>query len=115
LGTLAQVTATSPETHTPAVVAALTGPERELLELLAEDGWPLLILRDRAGVQPIVLSLLQLGLVEVYGRPDDARAVPRAKADAILGAPESWDPSEGQTSWMICASPAGNALLESDP
>lgn len=93
---------------------ALTKPERELLDLLVEDGWPLIILRDRPDVQTTALSLLRRGLAEVYGRPDDARAIPPDEAEAILRAHESWKPGEGHPSWMICATPAGNALIGSD-
>jgi hypothetical protein len=94
--------------------AALAKPERELLGMLVEDGWPLVILRDRPDVQTTALTLVSRGLAEVYGRPDDASAVPPDEAEAILRAPESWDPSEGLATWTICATPAGNALLDSD-
>jgi hypothetical protein len=104
----------SPGAHTLPVEAALARPERELLALLVEDGWPLVILRDRPDVQTTALSLLRRGLADVYGRPHNAGAVPSDKAEEILGAPESWDPGEGRPVWIICATAAGNALLASD-
>jgi hypothetical protein len=96
------------------VEAALARPERELLELLVGDGWPLVTLRDRPDVQATALSLLRRGLAEVYGRPDDAGPVSSDEAEEILGAPGSWVPGEGQPVWMICATSAGNAVRESD-
>jgi hypothetical protein len=71
-------------------------------------------LRDRSDVRATALSLLRLGLVEVYGRSGDAGAVPSNEAEEILRAPESWVPGEGQPVWMICATSAGTAFLESD-
>ena len=98
----------------------LTAGERELLEQLTEDGFPLRVLAARdeaqqAHLQQTARSLLRKGLIEVYGRPDDARAVPQTEVEAILSAPESWDVDDCTSGiWFICVSPAGNALLQLD-
>jgi hypothetical protein len=90
----------------------LSSAERDLLEQLAEDGWPLRVLApndevERSRFRENAMSLLERGLLEVYGRADDASALPHEEAAAILSTPERWD------TWFICASPAGNALLQS--
>jgi hypothetical protein len=96
----------------------LTSEERELLEQLTDDGFPLRVLESRdeaqrAQLQRTAMSLLRNGLIEVYGRPDDASALPQAEAEAILSAPESWDVDDHTTGiWFISASPAGKRLLQ---
>ncbi len=109
------------ETNLPQEILSgvLTTVERELLGQLTGDGFPLRVVapRDeahRAEVRQTAMSLLRQGLIEVYGRPEDASAVTQTEAEAVLSAPESWDPDGDTVSWFMCASPAGSALLLSD-
>jgi hypothetical protein len=99
--------------------AGLSTAERGLLAQLADDGWPLPILaprdgEDRTRLRATALALLHRGLVEVYGGSKDATAVQPAEAEAILRNPGSWQPFAGPTTWFICASEKGNALLAAD-
>jgi hypothetical protein len=95
-------------------------PSQEELDLLAnliEDGWPLVILgtgKDEAALgelQALALSLVRQGLAGIYGRPEDARDVPRAEAEAIILEPRNWEALECDEVWMISTTEAGNALL----
>jgi hypothetical protein len=69
--------------------AVASEDERELLDQLIDDGWPLAVLAPGGGdVQRIALSLLGKGLVTVYGGPAGAVVSP-AEAKAILTSSES--------------------------
>jgi hypothetical protein len=93
------------------VEAAPTKQELDLLSQLIEDGWPIVVIappRDDpeiARFQRTALSLLRRGLASIYGRPDDARDIPLAEAEAVIADPDVWG------LWMISTTEAGNALL----
>lgn len=103
------------------MASELTTDEFELLEsLIAPDGWPLMILAprdaaERASFQATSLSLLRKGLVEVYGRPEDASGLPIEEAAAILREPERWEGGEGggEPIWFIRRSATGDAVIAS--
>lgn len=88
-----------------------TEEEIDLLAALIEDGWPLVVIappRDDPGFEQFqanMLSLVRRGLAGIYGRPDDARDLPPAEADAIVTDSDSWG------TWMIAATESGNGLL----
>ena len=96
----------------------LSSAKRDLLEQLPEgDGWPLQLLvhglenSAAAELQAIALALLRCGLVGVCGRPEDARDLPRAEAEAVLLAIENWR-GRSELAWMMAATSVATAALE---
>lgn len=91
--------------------------ERAFLETLIEDGSPLVILAvglDEPRFKQLrstALSLVRQGLAGIYGRPEDARDLPLAQAEAVILDPRSWDPQTVDILWMISTTEAGNALV----
>ena len=94
----------------------LTDAEEDLLAMLPEDGFPLVVLApgaDLSTLQSTALSLLRKGLIGVYGRADDASDLPSAEAESVLSSSDSWtDPSGGHI-WFISTTPEGDAVLAS--
>jgi hypothetical protein len=95
----------------------LTIEERDFLETLVEDGWPLAIQAARLDdekfqvVQSLALQLVRKGVAGIYSQPADSSDLQISEAERVVNDPQSWRQGSA-TIWMIAATAAGNALLE---